>query len=251
MIDNIFKEKKYSFSIGELNNKTILVTGANRGLGQAIAMDLAKAGAKVVLLGRDLAGLEKIYDEIVAKNYPEPYLCPVDLEGATYEDYVSISQNIKKNSNNLDGIIHNAAILGWLSPIEHYEVKLWYRVMQVNLNAVFILTQQLLPFIKESNNGRILFISSGTGRVGCAYFGAYGVSKFALEGFMETLANELEYSNIKINSITPGVLQTQMRKSIYPDEDYTKNDKPGDISSVFVYLMSEKSKHLHGQKLSL
>ena len=242
-------EREYKFKTDELAGKVILITGANRGLGKSVALDLAKAGAIVILLGRDLAQLEQVYDEIIKLKYPQPAIYPLDLEGANPNDYVQLAQNIEKNYQKLDGVIHNAAILGYLTPIEYFEIDIWYKTMQINLNAVFLLTQQSLSLLKKSTYSRILFVSSGAGRVGYAYFGAYAVSKFALEGFMQVLANELENTSIRVNTVAPGVLQTQMRKNAYPAEDFSKNTQPSEISSAFVYLMSKKANHIHNKQL--
>ncbi|SFV64299.1 Short-chain dehydrogenase/reductase SDR [hydrothermal vent metagenome] len=242
---------KYNYKKDELKNKIILVTGANRGLGKAIALDLARAGATVILLGRDMASLETIYDEIMAENLPEPLIHGLDLEGATPDDYFALQQGIEQNFGRLDGLIHNAAILGSLMPVEQYDIKLWYQTMQININAPFMLTQFCIPLLVKSDDARVLFLSSGVGREGYAYWGAYGVSKFALEGFMQILAEELENTSVKVNSITPAVVRTKMRQTAFPAEDATKHPLPEEVSSSFVYLMSEKSKKLHKCALSL
>ncbi len=242
---------KYNFKNNELKNKVILVTGANRGLGRAVSIDLARAGAEVILLGRDLAGIEEVYDEITTLKLKEPILYPLDLEGATPENYQQMTKDIDKHFKKLDGIIHNAGILGALMPIELHDIKLWYQTMQINVNAPFMLTQALIPLLKKSADARVLFLSSTVGRKGRAYWGAYGISKFAIEGFMQTLADELEKTNIKVNSINPGAMRTKMRRIAYPAEDVTKLPTPEDISPAFVYLMSKKAKGIHANRLFL
>ena len=165
-------ETNYKFTKDELKDKVIVVTGANRGLGKAIALDLARAGATVILLGRDMGSLEIIYDEIMAENLPEPLIHGLDLEGANPDDYLALQQGIEKTFGRLDGLIHNAAILGSLMPIEQYDVKLWFSTMQININAPFMLTQFCIPLLVKSEDSRILFLSSGVGRKGRAYWGA-------------------------------------------------------------------------------
>ena len=195
--DHIFKD-------GELKDKVILVTGANRGFGLAITMDLSKAGATVIMLGRDLGSLEYAYDAVVDAGYNEPILYPLDLEGATPENYQELQDNVLEKFDKLDGLIHNAAILGAQMPIEHYDIKLWYSTLQINLSAPFMLTQFLIPALVKSEDARILFLSSSVGREAKAYWGAYSVSKFGIEGFAKTLSEELEKTNISVNTVNPG-----------------------------------------------
>lgn len=241
----------YQITANELKDKVILVTGANRGFGRAMTLDLAKAGALVIMLGRDLASLEIVYDEVVDAGYQEPMLYPLDLEGATAEHYQQLQADLLANFRQLDGLIHNAGTIGTMMPIEQYEIKFWYSVMQINVNAVFMLTQALIPVLNKSADARILFLSSSVGRVARAYWGAYGVSKFAIEGFSKTLSEELEKTNIKVNSLDPNRMKTEMRRSAYPAENADKNPLPESKSPAIVYLMSEASKNLNGEQLTL
>jgi len=178
----------YKITADELKDKVVLVTGANRGFGRAMTLDLAKAGATVIMLGRDLGSLETVYDEVVDLGYQEPVLYPLDLEGATPEHYEQLQANLLEHFGQLDGLIHNAGIIGTMMPIEQYDIKLWYSTMQINVNAPFMLTQFLIPVLSKSDDARILFLSSSVGRDARAYWGAYGVSKFAIEGLSKTLS---------------------------------------------------------------
>ncbi|AYQ56917.1 Short-chain dehydrogenase/reductase SDR [Bathymodiolus thermophilus thioautotrophic gill symbiont] len=241
----------YQISAGELQNKVILVTGANRGFGKAMTLDLAKAGATVIMIGRDLSALEMAYDEVVEAGYQEPILYPFDLEGATPEHYEQLQADVFANFGQLDGLIHNAGILGTMMPIEQYDVKLWYSTMQINVNAPFMLTQFLIPALNKSTDARILFLSSSVGREARAYWGAYGVSKFAIEGMSKTLFEELEETNIRVNSLDPGRMKTEMRRTAYPAENADKNPLPEDKSPAIVYLMSKESADLNGKQLTL
>ncbi len=241
----------YQITVGELEDKIILVTGANRGFGRAITLDLAKAGASVIMLGRDLSSLETTYDEVVDSGYQTPILYPFDLEGATPEHYEQLQKNILENFGQLDGLIHNASIIGTMMPIEQYDIKVWYSTMQINLNAAFMLTQFLIPVLNQSSDARVLFLSSSVGRIGRAYWGAYGVSKFAIEGLSKTLSEELEKTSVRVNSVDPGRLRTEMRRAAYPAENADNNPLPEDKSPAMVYLMSEKSIHLNGEQLTL
>ena len=164
----------------ELKGRVILVTGANRGFGLAITKDLARAGASVIMLGRDLGSLEYAYDAVVDAGFEEPILYPLDLEGATPEQYQELQDNVEKQFGRLDGLIHNAAILGTMMSVEQYDIKLWYSTIQINLSAPFMLTQFLIPLLNKADDARVLFISAEQGREAKAYWGAYGVSKHAI-----------------------------------------------------------------------
>ena len=243
--------KNYKVKQNELNSKVILVTGANKGFGLAISMDLAKAGATVIMLGRDLSSLEYAYDAVVDAGYKEPILYPLDLEGASPENYQELQDNIIEKFNRLDGLIHNAAILGTQMPIDQYDIKLWYSTLQINLSAPFMLTQFLIPALKKSDDARILFLSCSVGRKARAYWGAYSVSKFGLEGLAMTLSEELEKTKIKVNTINPGKMRTEMRRTAYPAEDASTLPKPEEKSSVIVYLLSKEAERINGEQLSI
>ena len=236
---------------GELEGKVILVTGANRGFGLAMTMDLSRAGAKVIMLGRDLGSLEYAYDVVIDKGFQEPILYPLDIEGATPENYQSLQDDIFNQFEKLDGLIHNAAILGTMMPVDQYDIKLWYSTLQINLNGPFMLTQFLIPLLNKSDDARILFLSAEQGREAKAYWGAYGVSKFAVEGFAKTLSEELEKTNIRVNTLDPGVLRTELRRAAYPAEDTTKNPLPESKSPAIVYLMLPVSSKYNGKQLAL
>ena len=241
----------YQIKEGELKGKVILVTGANRGFGLAMTMDLSKAGATVIMLGRDLGSLEYAYDAVIDKGFQEPILYPLDIEGATPENYQSLQDDIFNQFEKLDGLIHNAAILGTMMPVDQYDIKLWYSTLQINLNGPFMMTQFLISLLNKSDDARILFLSAKQGREAKAYWGAYGVSKFAIESFSKTLSEELEKTNIRVNTLDPGVMRTEMRRAAYPAEDTTKNPLPESKSPAIVYLMLPVSSKYNGKKLAL
>ena len=243
--------RNHIFKGGELKDKVILVTGANRGFGLAITMDLSKAGATVIMLGRDLGSLEYAYDAVVNAGYKEPILYPLDLEGATPENYQELQDNVLEKFDKLDGLIHNAAILGVQMPIEQYDIKLWYSTLQINLSAPFMLTQFLIPALVKSEDARILFLSSSVGRQARAYWGAYSVSKFGIEGFAKTLSEELEKTNISVNTVDPGKLRTEMRRPAYPAEDSSTVPTPEEKSAAIVYLLSSLSPKMNGEQLTI
>jgi len=236
----------------QLSGKLILVTGAGDGIGKAAAQAYAQQGAIVILLGRTQAKLESVYDSIVGQGLPEPVIHPLDLAIATPEDYSLLSESIQKQFGALDGLLHNASLLGTLMPIEHFPPEQWTKIMQVNVNAMFMLTRALLPALTKSDDGRILMTSSSVGRKGRAYWGAYAVSKFATEGLMQVLAEELRNtSSIRVNSINPGATRTEMRRAAYPAEDPATLPTAESLMPAYVYLMSAQSRAIHGEALDI
>lgn len=188
----------------ELAGRVIAITGASSGIGRAVALACAKFGATVILIGRNARKLETVHGEIEAAGGPEPTIAVLDLEKALASDYDQLAAAVSERFGRLDGLLHNASLLGTLSPIEHYDVPTWCRVMHVNVTAAFALTQVLIPALKQSQDASVLFTSSSVGRLGRAYWGAYAVSKFAGEGLMQILASEVEnITSIRVNSLNP------------------------------------------------
>ncbi|MGB1685674.1 MAG: SDR family NAD(P)-dependent oxidoreductase [Pseudomonadales bacterium] len=185
-----------------LSNRIVLITGAGDGIGKAMALAAAASGATVVLLGRTTSKLEAVYDEIVDAGHPEPGIVPMDLLRAGVEDVTALAEVIETNYGRLDCLLHNASILGERVPFENYSLSEWEQVMQVNLSAVVLLTRLLLPLLQKSDDARLLFTSSSVGETPRAYWGAYAVSKYGMEGFAKLLAEELENtSKIRVNII--------------------------------------------------
>ena len=211
----------FDFTIKEnaLLDHVILVTGAGDGIGRQAALSYAQQGATVILLGKTVTKLESIYDEIINEGYPQPAIIPLDLKGATAQHYIDMTDTIKQQFQRLDGVLHNASILTVLSPFEQIEEDSFDDIMQVNVKAPFLMTQALLPLMKTTKNSSIIFTSSGVGKKGRAFWGGYAMSKFATVGMMETLADELQGSNVRVNCINPGATATKMRVSAFPVED--------------------------------
>ena len=233
-----------------LNNKTILITGASDGIGKACAKAYASYGATVILLGRDQQKLETVFDELEELHPGKVIIQPMDFKTATMADFKILAESLNEQFECLDGLIHNAALLGARTPIEFYPEQDWNDLMQVNVNAVFQLTQSLLPALNRSEDARLLFISSSVGRVGRAFWGAYAVSKFALEGLMQTLAEELENTtSIKVNSLNPGGTRTNMRRDAYPAENPQTLPTAESLMPIYLYLMSSDTQSIHGQAL--
>lgn len=240
--------KTYTPSTDLLKDRVILVTGASQGIGRSAAKTFAAYGATVILLARTVKKLETLYDEIVEAGYPTPAIYPFNLANATLKDYEDLKQNIELHCGKLDGLLHNAAELGTLTPIEHYPFEQWIQVLQVNLNSAFLLTQATLPLLKRSEDASIVFTTANEGLEGKAYWGAYGVSKFALNGLMQTLAQELESNtNIRVNSINPNQIRTGLRASAYPSENTKNVLLPEVLMPLYLYLIGPDSHKIQGQ----
>jgi len=234
-----------------LAEKTILITGAGDGIGKAAALTFARHGAEVLLLGRTEAKLEAVYDAIIAEDGAEPAIIPTDLATAGHDNFMALAAELAGSIPKLDGLLHNASILGDRKPIAQTSAALWHQIMQVNVNAAFMLTQALLPMLEQAPLASVLFTSSGVGRQGRAFWGGYAVSKFATEGLMQVLADELgEISNIRVNSLNPGAINTAMRRTAYPAEHPTTNPHPEALMEYWLFLMSDDSRDINGMALS-
>ena len=233
-----------------LKAKIILITGAGDGMGKAAAIEYASQGASVILLGRDIKNLEKTHEIIISKNAPSPMISLMDLSKADGNDYQELADNLINKYGRLDGLLLNAAILGDRSPISQYDVSTWVNTIHVNLTSQFILTKSLLPSLEKSKSASVIFTTSGVGKIGKAFWGAYSVSKFGVEGLCQILADEYQNDKtIRFNCINPGAIQTKMRKSAYPLEDPKKLLTPEDILDKYVWLMSDISKEIDGQSI--
>ncbi len=240
--------RAYKPRIDQLKGRVILVTGANRGIGRAVSHDLARHGATVILHGRDANALDAQYEEIRTLG-PEPAVAALDLERARGEDYQNLTAQLESRYGKLDGLLHNASILGDRSPVEHYDIGLWQRVMHINVNAAFILTRCLLPLLRRSEDASVVFTTSGVGNQGRAYWGAYCCSKFATEGLAQTLADELENTNIRVNCIDPGAVRTAMRQAAYPAEDPQTLPTPESLTGAYLYLLGPDSRRVNGERM--
>jgi len=242
-------KKEYQARADLLKDRVILVTGAGDGIGAAAAKSFAAHGATVILLGRTTRKLEKVYDEIEAAGHPTPAIYPMNLEGAAPKDYVDMAQTIETEFGRLDGLLHNASLLGTLTPLSQYNLEQWQKVMQVNLNAPYLMTCACLDLLKKSEDASLVFTGSSVGRHGRAYWGPYGISKAAIENMMQIWADELENNTqIRVNSINPGATRTSMRTQAYPGEDPSTLLKPVEIMNAYLYLMGPDSKGVTGQQ---
>ena len=246
-MDISFDPRRHVPAPAELAGRVIAITGAGEGIGRAVALACAAHQAQLILIGRKVAKLEKLHEEILARGGPEPSIAPLDLEKAVARDYDQLADALLERYGRLDGLLHNAGILGTLAPIEHYDVPTWCRVMHVNVTAAFALTQVLIPALKKSADASVLFTTSSVGRAGRAYWGAYAVSKFAVEGLAQVLSEELEgISHVRVNVLNPGRARTAMRRAAYPAEDLESVPLPESLTGPYIALLGPASQGVSG-----
>ncbi len=231
-----------------LRDRIILITGSSDGIGKALALRAAALGAQVILHGRSVPKLEKVYDAIEEiEGAPRPSIAVMDLESANAESYTTLADSIAAEFGRLDGLVHNASILGERYSIEQYDAVMWQKVMHVNVTAAFALTQVFLPLLHEAEDPSVIFTSSGVGRTGKAFWGAYAVSKFAVEGLSQVLADEHRHGALRSNCINPGATRTNMRLAAYPAEDREQLKRPEEILAPYIYLLGPASKGVTGE----
>lgn len=236
----------------DLRDRVILVTGASKGIGRAVSLALARQGATVILSGRRVPELEQVYDAIKAAGGSEPAIAPLNLESLHWDECQTLIDQIQATFGRLDGLLHNAAHLHGLTPLGHFPIEEWYRTLQVNLNAPFLLTRCCLPLLMASNDASVLFSADSTGRKGKAYYGAYGVSKFAVEGLMQVMAEETEANTpIRVNSLDPGWVDTALYHRIYPERAHADLPAPDAVCRPYLFLLGPGSRGLSGQAFSV
>lgn len=217
----------------QLVNKTIFLTGACGGLGSALALRLSQQHANLIISDKNPKALDKLCDELVKRDLPEPVIYPMNLVGATPNDYMQLSKVIKDNFGQLDGLVHTAAEFGSLTPFLLYEASRWLKEMQVNVNSPIFLTQALLPLILKSK-GTVIFTSDDQQSLAKAYWGQYGVGKAAIEQFSKILAQECENQGVKVMTITPPPMHTPLRAKAWPAENPDRLAKPRDVAELYI-----------------
>ena len=234
--------KDMNFDLNLLKNKNILITGASNGIGKSLSENLSKYGANVIMLSRNENALDAIYDSLKKIYKTDPCILKCDLENIDDEKSQEIANIISKNYQNLDSIIHNAAILEKMSDIESFDLQTWDKVMRVNLTSAFILSKYLIPLMKSSTTPRIIFTTSSVGKKGKAFWGAYSVSKAGVNALSDILSDELEsISNIKVFNFDPKATKTNMRAMAYPAEDPSAIKNPDQLINYYLWMLSEKS----------
>lgn len=238
----------YRASDEEFAGRALLITGAGGGLGRAASLALAARGAHLVLLGRDAAKLQSVADEIAAAG-GEALVTPLDLATAGEAAVVELGETLRRRFGKLDGLLHNAALLGAMRPVAQTPAEDWHRVMQVNVNAAFMLTRELIPMLEAAPEAATLFTTSGAAHQPPAYWGAYSASKFAVRGLMLTLAKELgRVTNIRINALDPGAVDTAMRRRAFPGENPGRNPPPEALAGCYLYLLGPASLGVNGRE---
>lgn len=228
-----------------LRNHIILVTGASDGIGKEAALTYAGYGARLILIGRNEQKLRLVADQIVREGGQSAAVHLLDLATCTPQDCHTLAERLAAQYPRLDGVLHNAGMLGDVCPMDAQKPDVWDAVMQVNVNATFYLTQALLPLLLKAESGSLVFTSSSVGRQGRANWGAYAASKFATEGMMQVLAEEYQ-NRLRVNCINPGGTRTGMRANAFPSEDPQKLKTPADIMPLYLWLMGDDSRRKTG-----
>ena len=221
----------------QFDGKVVLVTGATGGFGKAVSLELARHGATVVLLARNLRLVEALYDEIEQQGLPTPAIYPMNLEGASEHDYDELASNLESQLGRLDGLLHCAATLGTPTLFTQSDAETWYRVHQVNLHAPYLLTRACLPLLARAPSSSLVFMTDD--KPG-AYWDAYQVSKQALAAMAGLLAREYDGGTLKVNCYNPGKTRTALQVRAYPAAD--DNDElplPEAHVDALLYLLGE------------
>lgn len=222
-----------------LRDRVVLVVGAAGGLGRSSALACACAGARVVLLGRRIARLEKVYDEILALKGAQPAIYPLDLTGARPRDYAELASTLEREYERLDGIVHAAAHFETLQPATDIEAEEWLRGMHVNVSAPFLLTQACVPLMRRATQASVVFVLDDPARMARAHWGAYGVAKHALAGLVAILRDEWESTALRAHALLPAPMRTRLRGAAYYGENALDLPLPDAAADAVVYLLGD------------
>lgn len=234
-----------------LADRVVMITGAGDGIGRAAALSFADHGATVIALGRTAAKLESLDEAIGATGSQRPYVVVQDLAKCTQSTCEQLATEIEKEFGRLDGLLHNAAQLGTMSPLHLYELEAWSVVMRVNLYLPYLLTRSCLQLLKESEDASVIFTTAAVARRARAYWGAYAVAGFGVEGMMQVWADELDANtHIRVNTLDPGPVKTGLQMRAYPGKDPTGLLAPEQIMPAYLYLMGPDSCGVSGRAFS-
>ncbi len=223
--------------MNKLKDKTIFLTGACGGLGSALALELCKQQCNVIISDKNPRSLNLMCDKIIEQGGKEPIVFPMDLLGATPNDFIKLAKNIEENIGKLDGLIHTAAEFSGLVEFVNYQPTNWLKEVQINLNSPVFLTQALIPMIKKTK-GSIIFTVENMQTVSKAYWGAYGTTKAAIEHFAKTLGQELESAHVNVVTITPPPMKTQLRSKAWPAESGVDLVQPELVVAQYLDIMT-------------
>ncbi|GAB2574394.1 SDR family NAD(P)-dependent oxidoreductase [Dyella jejuensis] len=234
-----------------LAGRVVLVTGAYGGLGGAVARAAARAGATVVATGKRKRQLEQLYDAMLGEGLPEPVIHPLDMESATPRDYEALAEGLQRDLGRLDGIVHAAASFAGLMPVAMHKPDAWLRALHVNVSAPFALTQACLPLLTAAPDSAAVFVLDNPELVQRAHWGAYGVSKAALERFVAILHDEHDTGPLRVHALLPAPMRTTLRRAAYFGEDTTRQPLPDASADAAVYLLSDQAAAARGGVLDL
>lgn len=235
----------------ELEDRVVLVTGAYGGLGSAVVRAAARAGATVVMTGKRKRQLEQLYDALLAEGLPEPVIHPLDMESATPRDYEALAEGLQRDLGRLDGIVHAAASFAGLTPMSMHKPDAWLRALHVNVSAPFALTQACLPLLTTASDSAAVFVLDNPELLQRAHWGAYGVSKAALERFVAILHEEHDTGAFRVHALLPAPMRTTLRRTAYFGENTLLHPLPDATADAAVYLLSAEAATARGGVLDL
>jgi NAD(P)-dependent dehydrogenase (short-subunit alcohol dehydrogenase family) len=219
-----------------LKDRVALVTGASRGIGAALALDLARLGAHCVLIARTQGGLEEVDDAIHAATGRHATLLPLDLQKDAEKQLDFVGPSIFERFGRLDILVHNAGVLPRLTPVAHIDPKDWAQSVAVNLSAAWRLIRSCDPPLRASDAGRAVFVTTGRVQRPRAYWGMYGATKAGMEHLVLTWAQEVEKTPLRVNLADPGIVATKMRANAMPGEDPATIAKPAEVAPAIAAL---------------
>ncbi|TMH28492.1 MAG: SDR family NAD(P)-dependent oxidoreductase [Betaproteobacteria bacterium] len=226
-----------------LDGRVVMVTGANGGLGSALALACAKHGATVLIHGRIVRKLEAVYDQIVDAGWPEPSILPLDLATARAEDFGNVASAVQAQHGRLDALVHTAVQLGSLGPVEHQAFDEWHSTLRVDLLAPFGMTRALLPLLRAAPDASVVFTLDTRGQEPKAYWGGYAVAKAGLSALLTILANEWDdIPQLRVNGVVPGPMRSPLRAQTHPGEDLSRLPAPDAFVPLYLYLLAGQPK---------
>ena len=230
-------------TLASQDERVVLVTGATGGLGREIALACARSGATVVLHGRVVRKLEDLYDEITAEKLPEPVILPLDLAHAEAADFATAASALTTQLGRLDAIVHTAALLGSLGPLEHQSYDNWLALLRVNVAAPMGLTRIMMPLLAQAPDAAVVFTLDSRGQEPRAYWGGYAVTKAGVAALARELADEWENRpNLRVNAVVPGPIRSPLRRQSHPGEDSSTLPAPEALAPLYLHLIAGQSK---------
>ena len=227
----------------DLRDRVVVITGATGGLGRPLALACAAAGATVILHARVVRKLEVLYDEITGAGHPEPVILPLDLAKADAADFANVAAALEAQLGRLDALVHTAAMLGSLGPLEHQSFESWLALLRVNLAAPMGLTRALMPLLSAADDASVVFTLDNRGQEPRAYWGGYAVTKAGLATLARELADEWENRpKLRVNAVVPGPIRSPLRGQTHPAEDASRLPSPASLVPLYLHLIAGQTK---------